>query len=477
MTRALMSDTVQIATEPLDVGTELAGRYRIVRPLGSGGMASVYLARDSLHDEALVALKVLHREFGQDKKYVARFIREAKLMHQVEHPNVVKTFDVGRDGNTIFFTMEYVEGQPLDELMDERRLSFDEIADLTVEIARGLAAIHALNIVHRDLKPGNVLITTKGEVKIVDFGVAREEGSRLTQKNQKVGSVFYIAPEIWLGGRPTPAVDLYSLGVVLYELATGSLPFDEPYPGKIMHMHLDEDAVPPCERNPDVPEWLSTLILRLLEKSPRKRPHSAAEVIETALPFSSAATAAAPSPSRIQATVSSAVMRSVDGGAPSRRGKTYILQLRATRLLSGSEALEEKPRTQRKVTIPLPRRAALVFEIESPSRDVIFLGVFLASLQIFDGVLTSMGVSKWGLRAEANPVLRELMGAIGPESTLLVVKGTAVFVVLVLTILAKRLYWMKDVIAILSCLYLFAAIIPWLFLLGCANLPPHARLF
>lgn len=473
-----MTEAVSITTDPLEPGADLAGRYRIVKLIGNGGMASVYLARDALHDEAPVALKVLHREFGQDRKYVERFIREVKLMHQVEHVNVVKTFDFGRDESNIYFTMEYIEGQSLDELMEERELTPSEIADLTVEIARGLQAIHKLQILHRDLKPANVLINTLGQVKIVDFGVAREEGSRLTHKNQKVGSVYYIAPEVWLGRPPTAAVDLYSLGVVLYELATGVLPFDESFPGRIMQMHLDEDPIPPRERNPECPVWLEDIILRLLEKSPKKRPRSADEVAEYMMPYTSQYAASTSGPSRIQAAVSSSMLRTANQVSGSRRGKTYILQLRATRLIN-TEERKEGNGTPRKTTvsIPLPHRAAVLFEIEHPSRDVIFLGLFLASLQIFDGVLTSRGIARWGTRAEANPFLRWLMHELGPENSILVVKGIAVLVVLILTMLARRMYWMKDVIAILSCLYLFAAILPWLFLFMNASLPAWLRMY
>ena len=247
------------------------------------------------------------------------------------------------------------------------------------------------------------------------------------------------------------------------------LPFDESiYPGQVMSMHLDQEVLPPRARREDVPIWLDRLIMRLLAKSPRQRFKKAREVIDAVTPYSTAYSRSlgVEGASRIQPALMAESGRS--GSNPAHRGKTYIFKLRATRLLneSGQQRIVGTSGPHATVKIPLPSRAALIFKIEPPSRDFIYLGVFLASLQIFDGVLTSMGLNQLGLHAEANPLLRYLMRHLGPTSALLAVKGAAIFVVLILTILARKMHWVKDLIAALSCLYLLAAILPWLYVLG-----------
>lgn len=472
-----------VAAELFDPGTVLAGRYKIQRLIGNGGMAAVYLAQDQ-QNSFPVAVKVLHREFASDKTYLERFIREVQYMDRVDHPNIVKTHDILTDGPSVFFTMEYVDGCSLDPLLDRSSFSVGEIMALVIGICEGLEVIHRHHIVHRDLKPGNVLLTRSGLVKIADFGVAREkEASRLTAKTQKVGSMCYMAPEIWLGKTPTPAVDFYSLGILMYELATGEIPFEDEYPGTVMTMHLDQVPRPPRELNPAVPGWLSDYILRLLAKSPKDRPQSAKEIAdyfrkhllgkdllleqrslaEKVQAISALADSLAEDLSRQEEHAPSARKLA----EKPRRGRTYVFKLTATKILDEASLATKPVRPRRKATVilPLPKRAAIVFEIEAPSRDFIYFGVFLASLQVFDGVLTSMGMSRFSLDAEGNPLLRELMMHYGPESALFAVKGLAIIMVVFLTFLAKRQRWIKDMIAALSCLYLFAAILPWIYFL------------
>lgn len=472
-----------VSAELFDPGTIIAGRYKIQRLIGNGGMAAVYLAEDQ-QNGVLVAVKMLHREFASDKTYLERFIREVQYMDRVDHPNIVKTYDILTDGPSVFFTMEYVDGCSLDPLLDRSSFSVGEIMALVIGICEGLEVIHQHQIVHRDLKPGNVLLTQSGLVKITDFGVAREkEASRLTAKTQKVGSMCYMAPEIWLGKTPTAAVDFYSLGILMYELATGEIPFEDEYPGTVMAMHLDQVPRPPRELNPAIPAWLSDYILRLLAKSPKDRPQSAKEIAdyirkhllgkELVLEQKSLAEKV----HAISALVDSLALNTATNemqspsakrlGEKPRRGRTYVFKLTATKILDEANLSGKPVRPRRKATVilPLPRRAAIVFEIEAPSRDFIYFGVFLASLQIFDGVLTSMGMSRFSLEAEGNPLLRELMLRYGPENALFAVKGIAICMVVFLTFLAKRQRWIKDMIAALSCLYLFAAIVPWVYFL------------
>lgn len=444
-----------ISVDQLEPGEIVSERYKILEEIGSGGMSNVYRAIDLKDNDHEIALKVLHKEFIEDKSYVERFIREVHILHEIDHPNVVHTFDIYASEGMIYFTMEYIHGKSIDTLMQERQLTPGEIAHLTIQICKGLQAIHRKEIIHRDLKPGNIIIAEDGQLKIVDFGVARPKSSRLTMENQKVGSVSYMAPEIWLGEELTSAVDYYSLGIMIYEMCFGTVPFDDPYPGKVMHKHLQEKPPVPIDKDPNIPKWLNDLILRLLTKDKDARLKNAQEIINTLrshvsdLSFSSAQLP---------------VPNFADGGSRTKN-KTYVFRLSATQVLEDSKAglRTVQPRRKGTIKIPLPRNAAFVFEIEIPSRDFIFFGVFLASLQFFDGVLTSMGMDKFGLHAEGNPFLRNIFYKFGHENTMLVVKSLAIIAVIFLTILAKRIKWIKDLIGALSFIYLFAAILPWVY--------------
>ena len=473
----MISQETQEQREAFPPGSVIAGRYEIREVIGRGGMATVYLASDRQCNGMPVALKALHKQFAEDKIYVERFIREVQLMSKVDDRNVVKTFDIGTDQGVIYFTMEYVKAPSLEKVMDNYSFSESQMARLIVEICRGLQAIHAQGIIHRDLKPANVLVLSDASVKITDFGVAREKYSRLTTKTQKVGSVCYMAPEIWLGKKLTPAIDFYSLGVVLYELCTGDVPFEHDWIGEMMRMHIEDKPVPPIEKNSKVPPWLNQLVLRLMEKSPKDRFKTAEEImVYVRLYALEHAETAAEDGQQLLIDRDPCVFEGADETTVSRaraepfgsgqRRKTYVFQLTGTRLIDEAGLRREsKPRRKTTVVIPLPRKAAVIIEIESPSRDFLFLGVFLASLQIFDAVFTSIGLSRFGLHAEGNPLLRRLMIEYGPDQALIMVKLFAIMVVVGLTVLAKKLSWVKDLIGVLSCVYLFAAIIPWLYLL------------
>lgn len=448
-----------ISIHLIEPGTVLRNRYRVVRLIGNGGMAAVYLAEDCFRDNVPIAIKVLHKDLIQDKAYVQRFIREVQIMERIDHPNVVKTFDICAEDGLVFFTMECVEGKSLHEILNERSYSSTELASIICDICHGLGAIHSAGIVHRDLKPGNILIDKNGQIKIIDFGVAREESSRLTRKDQKVGSICYIAPELWLGKTPTPAADLYSLGIMLYEIVTGNVPFEDAYPGGVMKMHLDTAVTAPKTVNSQVPDWLNNLIVRLLEKQPHKRPKNAREVIEYVSPQLSSQ-----NPNTEQKLPAILAEQQIQ---KRKERRTFSFSLSATRLISeanlGNENKSSRPKAV--ITIPLPKHAAIVFEIEKPSRDFICFGIFLASLQIFDGVLTSLGLSRHGIQLEANPLLRSMIQQFGIVEALVIAKIFAVILVILLTILAKHLRFIRDIIGALSCLYLFAAVLPWLYIL------------
>lgn len=274
------TDLEEVRTDVLAGGFVVAGRYVIQHLLGTGGMGSVYLAHDKILGEEKIAIKILHRQFAFEPKYTQRFLREVQLMRRVNHQNVVRTYDVGADGDLVYFTMEYVHGQSVLDLMEVKAFPQTQLIHVTLQICDGLAAIHEANIIHRDLKPGNIILLEDGTTKITDFGVARPESSELTAHNEVIGSSPYIAPEVWLGDKISHAVDLYALGIIFYELVTGVLPFDGDSPAILMRMHLDRSPVPPRELNKTVPSWLNKLILKLLEKTPQARPKSASEVKE-----------------------------------------------------------------------------------------------------------------------------------------------------------------------------------------------------
>ncbi len=266
----------------LEVGGMVAGRYRVIRELGSGGMGAVYLVADTLLGDEQVALKALHEELQEEATQTARFLREVQLMRRINHRNVVRTYDVGSDSSIVYFTMEYVPGRPLDKIITSRGIDPNRYYSFTLQIAEALEAVHAAGVIHRDLKPGNVLVLDDGTLKITDFGVARPEVSNLTRHNEVIGSVCYMAPEVWLGQTLTPSVDLYALGIILYEFVTGNVPFDGDSPGAVMRQHLDRAPKPPKELNESCPQWMNKLILRLLAKNANERPRDATEVIEYA---------------------------------------------------------------------------------------------------------------------------------------------------------------------------------------------------
>ena len=274
-------DWSEVVTEiNLPSGFRISDRYEVMRYVGSGATGSVFVAKDCLLEDAIVAIKVLRMSAAKSHDQIKRFLREVKLMNSVNHPNVVRTFDAGTDRDLIYFTMEYIEGISLEECANTHNLSYDEINAILVQICLGLEAIHEADIIHRDLKPGNIILDQKQHVKIADFGVARPSSSSLTQTGSLLGSFDYMAPEVWDSLPPTPLIDLYSLGVILYELIAGHPPFYASVPGQIMRKHLHELPVPPSSLRDDVPPWLNNAILRLLEKRPENRPQSARALLE-----------------------------------------------------------------------------------------------------------------------------------------------------------------------------------------------------
>ena len=266
--------------DPFVPGTRICGRYNVHQVIGVGAIGSVYLVTDIAHGNMPLALKVLKRELHNQPVMLKRFMREAELMRKVDHPYVVRMIEHGQVDGYHFFTMELVEGTTLDIILQNGRIGYDRSIKLVGQLCEGIDAIHRAGIIHRDMKPGNVLILNDGSPKITDFSVSRPFLSNLTKQNEILGSLGYVAPEIFLGQETTQAVDLYSLGVIFYELFTGRLPFEQLEPAALTLMHVQRQPAPPMQYNPALPGWLNRLILRLLSKSPLDRPRHVREVID-----------------------------------------------------------------------------------------------------------------------------------------------------------------------------------------------------
>ncbi len=253
----------------------LSGRYELEEKIGSGGMAEVYRAHDRLLARP-VAIKILHEAYRSDVEFIERFHREAKSAARLSHPNIVSIYDVGVAGNDHYIVMEYVQSSTLKKkIQDEGPLDILTATRIAKDIASGLTHAHANNIVHCDIKPHNILMTDDGHAKITDFGIARAvTESTLTYGGSVIGSVHYFSPEQARGGVITPKSDVYSLGIVLYEMLTNRLPFTGDNPVAIAMKHIEEEAISPSRYRPQIPPMLEAIICRAMSKSPEIRPAS-----------------------------------------------------------------------------------------------------------------------------------------------------------------------------------------------------------
>ena len=260
------------------IDTLFDGRYRIQRKLGAGGMADVYLAEDQELGRR-VAIKILNERHANDDQFIERFRREAKNAAALNHPNIVSIYDRGEAEDTYYIAMEFLDGRTLKELIVSRGAAPVNVAiEYARQILSALRFAHRHGIVHRDIKPHNALVDGEGRVKVTDFGIARAGTSQMTEAGSIVGTAQYLSPEQARGGEVDPRSDLYSLGVVLYELLTGKTPFEGETPVEIAMKHLSNAPKPPSKLRPDIPPELDMVVLRALAKNPDDRYQSADEM-------------------------------------------------------------------------------------------------------------------------------------------------------------------------------------------------------
>ncbi|MGW1883403.1 protein kinase domain-containing protein [Streptomyces sp. NPDC001970] len=317
-------------------GSVAGGRYQLRDLLGEGGMASVYLAYDSALDRQ-VAIKTLHTELGREQSFRERFRREAQAVAKLSHTNIVSVFDTGEDelnGSLMpYIVMEYVEGKPLGSVLNADIQQYgampaDKALKVTADVLAALETSHEMGLVHRDIKPGNVMMTKRGVVKVMDFGIARAMQSgvtSMTQTGMVVGTPQYLSPEQALGRGVDARSDLYSVGIMLFQLLTGRLPFDADSPLAIAYAHVQEEPVAPSSINRSVTPAMDALVARALKKNPNERFPNAAAMRDECMRVSGAGQTGAPvivagGPVSSGAGVGSAVFPPVDQSTPAPPG-------------------------------------------------------------------------------------------------------------------------------------------------------------
>ena len=268
----------------LSKGQKINDRYEIVKSIGEGGMANVYLANDTILDRK-VAIKVLRGDLSQDDKFIRRFQREALSVSNLSHPNIVEVYDVGEEEGNHYIVMEYIEGKTLKQLLKKREsLTLTEVIDIMTQLTDGISHAHESYIIHRDIKPQNIMIEDDGRIKITDFGIAMAlNATQLTQTNSVMGSVHYLPPEQASGKSATIKSDIYSLGIMMYELLTGNVPFKGDNAVEIALKHMKDKIPSICKQDPSIPQSVENIILKATAKNPRNRYDSAKEMHEDLL--------------------------------------------------------------------------------------------------------------------------------------------------------------------------------------------------
>ena len=264
------------------IGKVIGNRYEILTEVGNGGMATVYKAKDNILNR-LVAIKILKDEFTTDQEFVKRFNTEAQSAARLTHPNIVSVFDVGyeEEYNIYYIVMELIKGKTLKEIIvHDGALSWKWAVNIAMQIASALEAAHKENIIHRDIKPHNIIITEEGVAKVTDFGIAKAvSNSTITAFGTTIGSVHYFSPEQAKGGVTDAKSDIYSLGVVMYEMLTAKVPFDADTPVSVALKHMQEEAVEPIEMNDEIPSAVNSIVMKAMQKDPINRYQTATEMI------------------------------------------------------------------------------------------------------------------------------------------------------------------------------------------------------
>jgi len=344
------------------------GRYQIIRELGKGAMGTVYQGHDPEIDR-LVALKVLREDRLSSEAFVQRFLKEAKAIGRLSHPNVVAVYDIGQDHGTVYIAMEFLEGDPLSSLVERQGFSLAEVINLGVQVAEALDYAHQKGIIHRDVKPSNIIVQANGQIKITDFGIAHIEDPSATVQTQAgeiLGTPAYMSPE-QAQSRPVDGrSDLFSLGVILYELSTGKRPFGGTTLGAIFQALIQENPPPPAKVNPLLRENFSQVIMKCLRKKPEERfgtGKALADVLKSCLPERERMAKVGPSPR-------------------SQRKNLIFYLLLVIILIAGIGGfsyyyfLPPKPEAD-KVLSPLIRRAYLNVESTPGGAEVFIDGMFM----------------------------------------------------------------------------------------------------
>jgi len=271
----------------MESGTLLNKRYQLLEQLGTGGMSNVFRARD-LMLERNVAIKVLHEQYSTDQAFQDRFRQEARAAANLSHPNIVTVHDFGFDFGQLYIVMEYVPGKDLKTILRQRgRYTVEEAIPIIVQACAGIGYAHRAGLVHCDVKPHNMIVTPDNRLKVTDFGIARALSTILPDERADVvwGSPQYFSPEQAVGEPPSPASDVYSLGIVLYEVLTGALPFNAPTSEDLARMHLEDQPIPISEYIPDVPPALEQIVMKVLSKEPSARYRTADQLGRVLLRF------------------------------------------------------------------------------------------------------------------------------------------------------------------------------------------------
>ncbi len=263
----------------LSKGQKINDRYEIVKSIGEGGMANVYLANDTILDRK-VAVKVLRGDLSSDDRFIRRFQREALSVSNLSHPNIVEVYDVGEEDGQYYIVMEFIDGKTLKQLLKKRgSLTLTEVIDIMTQLTDGIAHAHESYIIHRDIKPQNIMIEDDGKIKITDFGIAMAlNATQLTQTNSVMGSIYYLPPEQASGKTATVKSDIYSLGILMYELLTGTVPFRGDNAVEIAIKHMNDKIPSIRKQNPAIPQSVENILLKAAAKNPRNRYDSAREM-------------------------------------------------------------------------------------------------------------------------------------------------------------------------------------------------------